>query len=295
MTYLFLSIALTSYLILCFRFFERWHISNLQAIVVNYVVCVLTGWMVTGEMPFDRSLWQRSWWPIAVILGFNFFFIFNMMGHVARRYSVALTSIASKLSLVIPVAAAIVLFDEPFHIAKIVSLVLALAAVIITSVQPGQQAVRWLPFLSLALLIFLGSGLNDTLVNVAVQRQVHDHEHHAFNGSVFFFAAVSGLLLLVARLLFLRQWPDHRAVLAGVALGIPNYFSLFFLIKALDWPVLHSSSVLILNNVGIVLLTTACGLWLFHEKLTMRVGLGLALGLAAMFLLLGYEWNYTAN
>lgn len=67
-------------------------------------------------------------------------------------------------------------------------------------------------------------------------------------------------------------------------LGIPNYFSVYFLLKALKSNVLESSGIFTVNNVGIVMLSTVAGIVLFHEKLLRKNWIGIGLAIASIAL-----------
>ncbi|MCS6918111.1 MAG: EamA family transporter [Chitinophagales bacterium] len=283
---LLLSIVLATYLVLCFRFFDRFRISNLHAIVLNYWTCVLTGILAAPGLSPPVYWLQQEWFPLAVALGLLFFVVFNLMGFLARHISATLTSLASKLSLVIPVLAAIILLREPMTWQKAVSLIMALASVVLFSLGgKASSGASPMQALLLALVIFLGSGLNDTLVNLSVQRYLTADAYHDFTVAVFSSASLWGGLVLLGESLWKRRLPSARALAAGILLGIPNYFSLFFLTRALSWQALSSSTIIIINNTGIVALTATAAAVLFGERFDRNKLTGLVVSLLAMGLL----------
>jgi drug/metabolite transporter (DMT)-like permease len=75
-----------------------------------------------------------------------------------------------------------------------------------------------------------------------------------------------------------------KNIVAGVILGIPNYFSLYYLIKMLDSEVFESSTIFTIHNVAIVMVSTLVGILLFKERISMRNAIGIALALIAIFL-----------
>ena len=52
MIWLLLSILLNTYIGIVFKVFHRFGISNLQGIVANYFICVITGSIFLGHSPF---------------------------------------------------------------------------------------------------------------------------------------------------------------------------------------------------------------------------------------------------
>ena len=77
---------------------------------------------------------------------------------------------------------------------------------------------------------------------------------------------------------------ESKNLLGGVALGIPNYFSIYFLVQALRANGLESSTIFTLNNVAIVMLSTLLGIILFKEKLLAKNWLGIGLAVISLIL-----------
>src|SRR6476620_5335174 len=98
MIFLLLSIVCSTYLVLSFKYFERFGIKNLHAIVFNYLTCVTTGIIMSHQIPDVAVIANKPWFPFAIFLGFSFFCIFNLMGYVANNIGVTVASVASKLS-----------------------------------------------------------------------------------------------------------------------------------------------------------------------------------------------------
>src|SRR6185295_10460368 len=248
-----LSIICSTYLVLCFKYFERFGIKNLPAIAFNYITCVITGLLVSRNMPDVAVVIHKLWFPYAAFLGCCFFCIFNLMGYVASNIGVTVTSVASKLSMVIPVTVAVFLYHDSFTLFKLIAVLLALVAVYLTSItEESHEKHLELRGLILAFLIFLGSGMNDSLVNYATVKLMSASEFNMFNIVIFFFASLCGIFTLFVQGIFRRQTIPLKAVVGGVALGVPNYFSLLFLIQALRIPGWNSSVIFPVNNMGVV-------------------------------------------
>lgn len=73
-------------------------------------------------------------------------------------------------------------------------------------------------------------------------------------------------------------------MLGGIALGIPNYFSIFFLLRALQNDRWNSASIFTINNVAIVMFSTVLGIMLFNEKLSLTNWLGIMLAIISILL-----------
>lgn len=298
---LFFSIICATYLVVCFKYFQQFGIKNLPAIVFNYITCVCTGLMMTNTVP-DSSIIYEPWFPVAATLGCCFFCIFNVMGFVARNIGLTMTSVSSKLSMVIPVSVAILFYDQQFTVIKAVAIGLAIVAVILTSerstdsaeAEAGKPAIAHpATFMHsktfgvlMALIIFLGSGLNDSLVNFASEKLMDPGDFNNFNIVIFSFASLSGITVLLFRFFSHRELPAPKAILGGILLGIPNYFSLLFLIEALNFPGWASSVIFPVNNMGIVILTAVAAVILFREKLSILNWAGMGIAIVSIALLI---------
>jgi len=286
MTALLLSIVCATYLVLVFKVFKRFSIDNLQAIVVNYITCIATGILISRQTP-SLHIIHEDWFPYAIFLGLSFITIFNLMGYVASTTGVTLTSVAGKLSMVIPVTAAIFLYDERVTVVKIAGLVLAVAALYFSSITREKNKKEFAAKgMLLAFLIFIGSGINDSIVNYASKKFLDAEEFDLFNVTIFTCAATAGLLVMFYRFIFAGKIIQMKAVAGGILLGVPNYFSLYFLLQAISIPGWESSVVFPINNMGVVILTAIAGWLLFKEHLSKINLIGLAAGLIAIGLMI---------
>ncbi len=283
------SIILSSYLTLAFKVCERYHINLFQAILFNYFTCVVTGSLVNGASPFTAANLQSNWAPWAFLMGSMFIILLNIIGFTAQKLGVAPVSVANKLSLVIPFLFSIYLYHEPVTALKITGIVVALAAVVLvcyparkTGLQPTPQSKL---LLLLPVVLFLGSGLLDTLIKYTEQRFLNSTNSNAFLIFGFATAGCIGLVILLLQLLTRRLQFQPKAVLAGIIIGIPNYFSIWCLVRVLKDNAANSSAIIPINNMGIVLFSSVTAWLLFKEKLSAVNWLGIALALGAIALI----------
>jgi drug/metabolite transporter (DMT)-like permease len=286
MIYLISSIVSASYLILAFKFFERYKIDLFQTIVINYIVCVFTGALFEQIVP-DYGNWIHSkWFWNAAILGCSFIFFFNVMGFITTHQGITVTSIANKLSLVITVAFSFYLYDEKITTLKIIGICLSLAAVVLSSIKDhGHDTQFNIKLLFWPLLLFLGSGMNDSLVKYAQVKLLQESEFNNYNIVIFSFAAAIGALILLYRIFIQHKAFDIKAIPAGIILGIPNYFSIYFLLKTLKLPGWESSVIFPINNIGVVAFSAIMAFVLFKERMSRLNLIGLVLALAAILIM----------
>jgi len=70
----------------------------------------------------------------------------------------------------------------------------------------------------------------------------------------------------------------------GLLLGVPNYFSMYFLVKTLN-AFQQASLVFPINNIGIVLMSSLMAFVFFKEKFNKQKMIGLALASLAIVLM----------
>jgi drug/metabolite transporter (DMT)-like permease len=281
------SIILTSYLTLSFKVTERFRINTLQTIVFNYVTCVITGSLFNAHFSVNVQNMQQPWFAWALLMGAIFISTFNIVGFTTQQLGVSVASVANKLSLVIPFIFSVYLYHEPFTLLKLLGILIALTAVYLTlkrdSDQHGKKLNKWL--LIFPLLLFAGSGLLDTLIKYTEQRFLNGSNNNDFLVTVFASAATIGLLLLFILFIAGKQKFQLKAVLAGVAIGIPNYFSIWCLVTVLKQYGGNSSAIIPINNMGIVLFSALAAWLLFKEKLSAVNWLGIVLSVCAIALI----------
>jgi drug/metabolite transporter (DMT)-like permease len=280
MIYILLSIICSTLIVIVLKSFNKFRVPTFQGIVVNYVVCTIVGCLTTNMNTIPWSnLTQQKWLPYAIILGSLFIGLFNLMGWTAQKMGMTTMSVANKLSLVIPVGIAFYVLHEPAPILKIIGIVLALLAVYLATVKydigttsfPKQYYI--FPF-----ILFVGSGINDTLVNYTQHNYLQESMYAPFVIFIFATAATIGLIILFFALAFKKITFNSKSLIGGIILGIPNYFSMYFLVKALALPGYNSSFIFPINNVAILISTSIIGILLFKEKLQKQnyIGIGLA-------------------
>lgn len=285
MFYLIAVILLNVLISALFKLFPRYKIDTLQAIVANYCVCVVTGSLFIGKVPFTAASLHAPWLPWALVMGASFISIFNLIAYSTRVDGITTTTIANKLSLVIPVLFSVWFYNEQAGIAKIAGILLAFPAVYLTTRttgSPGEKAQNLL----WPVLLFIGSGLLDTLVNYVQNTHLAGADVQAvFTIYCFAVAGTLGVVLVSVLLLTGRAQFRWQNLIAGICVGIPNYFSIYYLIRLLNSKFLQSSASIPVLNIGILVASSLTAILVFRERAgTMRI-IGLLLAVGAILLI----------
>ncbi len=284
MIYLALSILISSLLFVIFKLFDRFQVNTSHAIVVNYFVAHICGMLAYSGNLKHIEIPSQGWFGGAVFLGLLFILVFNIMALTSQRNGLSVASVAGKMSVVVPVAFAVVVYKERLGSIKIMGIVLALIAVYLTSMKNKrgvsiQRKTLWLPF-----LLFFGSGVIDTAIKYFETRYVAEGDVPIFSATIFAFAACMGMLFILKEVIRKRFHFEWKSMLGGIVLGVPNYFSIYYLLKALQAEGLESSTLFTINNVAIVMLTTLFGLFFFEERLLKKNWLGIGIAVVAIIL-----------
>jgi drug/metabolite transporter (DMT)-like permease len=285
MIYLIGSIVLSSYLTLAFKACEKYDINVFQAIVFNYIICVITGSFVNGSFPVTAAATSSSWFQWACGMGVLFVTLFNIIGITAQKNGVAVASVANKLSLIIPVVLSIFLYNESLSFLKWMGIAVALAAVVLTCYAPKINAKQSSSNYLLPILLFLGSGVLDSVINHVQKNYVTKENSNAYLITGFLSAATIGSLFLIIQFIRGKQKFATQNLLAGILIGIPNYFSIWCLLKFLKQRPLQSIESIPVNNMGIVLFSAIAAWLLFKEKLSAINWMGILLSLVAIALI----------
>ena len=282
---LLLSILCSSFIFVVFKLYAVHKVQTLYAIIINYFTACLVGFfMYAGDISIGE-IPSRSWFPGTVALGILFIVIFNLMARTSQIMGVSVASVATKMSLVVPVVLGVILYKEALGWIKILGIALALGAVFLTSMKGKTPRTLTGGSLWLPILVFLGSGIIDSSIKYLQEYHVDEAEFPILSATIFATAATSGIIFVLFQQGAAILKVNIRNILGGIALGVPNFFSIFFLLRALENDFLNSASIFTLNNVAIVMLTTLLGIVLFKEKISPKNWGGVVLAVTSIILI----------
>jgi drug/metabolite transporter (DMT)-like permease len=266
-----------------FKLFDKRQVNTLQAIIVNYFTAFACGFVLYEGTISVSEITTSKWFTGAVLLGLLFITIFNLMALTAQRNGVSVASVAAKMSVIIPVIFGIYVYNESTGFFKLLGIFLALFAVYLTAYK--TNIVRGLRHnLSFPFMVFLGSGIIDTSIKYIEINYVPPKGIPIFSGTIFLIAGVLGLVFLMIKNLNKKVTFDPKSLIGGLLLGIVNYCSIYFLLKALQLDNLESSTIFTVNNVAIVMVSTLVGLWVFKEHISRKNWIGISMAIISIYL-----------
>ncbi len=272
----------------CFRMYGVLKLNTLQAIIFNYITCVITGLIFIGdtEVVMSALSFEDSWIFIALALGGVFIGTFYLMAITTQKFSITVSSISAKMSLVIPVLFSLLILgiqSKDYTFLNYLGMALAIIAILLSSYKEKKiktEAISGFE-LALPLLVFVLGGIIDSTINYTNHYFLTVKEEAIFPIIVFGSASIIGFIILAIK----RERIKSKNVLGGVALGIVNYFSIYFLITALSAFQNDGAIVYPLINVGIILFGAIVSVAFFSEKLSKLNLAGLILAMLSIALI----------
>jgi drug/metabolite transporter (DMT)-like permease len=280
-------ITVTTCIGIGFKLFSRFKINTFNAIVINYTVCLVLGTLIdpASGWPFSSPIIQSPWFSFDIILGLMFIVGFNLTAKSIQQAGITMTTLIQRMSLILTVSFTVILFKEHFGWLELCGLVLALLAIIAINQKTSSLSFQMsgpFPFILLAVLVI--SAAIEILLYYVEKTGLVGSDQMAFTTHGFGCAAIFGWVSLIWLWLKKKLKFSRRDVIAGILLGIPNFFSIFLLLKMLNngW---NGSLMYPLVNVSVLLLSTLVAVIAFREKLNRLNWIGIGLASAAILVI----------
>ena len=280
MLYILLSICCSVIVSILLKLAKRYQIDVFQAITWNYSMAIVLTWFFLK--PHLQNLPAQPCY-IYSLLGLLLPSNFVVIAVSIRLTGIVRTEIAQRLSLVIPIVAAFLLFGEPLTPLKIIGILLGFAAIICSipwkkERSPAKKAAAnsWVYLLT----VFIGIGIIDMLL-----KQMATFKGVSYSTSLFMVTVIAFVLSLIG--LFYRfatkkskfSWPH---IGFGWILGIANFGNILFYLKAHQALANKPSTVFSAIDIGIIVGGALVGLLVFKEKLSTLNKVGIALAIIAI-------------
>lgn len=280
-----LSVLCATLLFVFFKVFSILKLNTPQALILNYLVAALFGLFFLPEPLAFFGIYDRSWFWMSCVLGFMFISLFYLMALISQKIGVSAASVSTKMSVVIPVVAAVILYGDSMTFTKATGIGLALVGIWLATMKEKTDVPKS-GLLILPFILFIGAGLLDTFLKISENLLVPKEDELLFIPSIFAMAFVSGLLL---QPLLPKSKEVEAAIyktwMGGILLGVVNYGSIFFIWQALAQEGVESSMVFPVANMGVVAASTLAGWLIFKERLSVKNWSGIAISILAIALI----------
>ena len=232
---------------------------------------------------------QTPWILPLSLIGVCFYPLFRLTAKCSQELGISVASIASKLSMAIPVLV-LALADgiHDIHWGQWLGLSLAFPAVYLSArsgespdaVSRDVRGLWWMP-----LVMFLGSGCIDlTFGWFSTDPSLNAPGMQMAFASVPF--TLGGIVGLMHQVKLGHGWPKRRDVIGGLLLGVTNFGSLYFLLLAFDVQIMERAMVISLLNLSVIILATVAGIVMLGDRPNKKARWGVALATAAIGLMM---------
>ena len=213
---------------------------------------------------------------IGVFTGVFFFLAFIYYQKSVRNDGVGLAGVFSKLGILLPMIFSILLWQEYPTEIQWFGIILAILSIILVNFPFGQDWKKALR-ISLILLFFYG-GIAEFSNKIFQKYAVLD-----IKPLFLFFVFVTAFLISIFFTIKGRKGFTSREIMTGIMVGIPNLFSSFFLINALDQ--LKTAVVFPIFSAGSIVVINLGGLFIFKEKLNKKEVTSIVMTIVALILI----------
>ena len=276
MLYLILAIASSALVSIFIRLSENYVKNNISMLCMNYMMCLMLAVGYTGmDKVFETGEGFGTAIGLGVVNGILFLASFVLLQINVRRNGVVLSATFMKLGVLVPTLLSVIAFREKPEVQQVIGFLIALMAIVLINFEKGQGEAGFKIGL---LLLLLGGGSGDAMA------KIYDEVGAAqFEEQFLCFTFASALVLCVILAIKKQQKLTKTDILFGLLVGIPNYFSARFLLKAVGevpavvaYPTYSVATIVVISLVGML-----C----FKEKITKRQQAAIGIILVALILL----------
>lgn len=252
-----------------------------QAIAFNYIVALSLSYFLLKPdfkgLGFSEFVAQSDHAPVFFALGILLPTVFIVMSKAVEYAGIVRSDAAQRLSLFLPIVAAFVIFGEQLSSARLMGIILAFVALFCLLNKPTDTESNLKGVVSL-ILVWFGYGIIDILFKQVAK------SGGAFPATLFI-SFVLAACVMFGYLLLKREVWTVPSFIGGIILGGLNFMNILFYIKAhqsfSDNPTLVFAGM----NIGVICLGTITGALVFKEKISKINGVGIAIGISAIFCL----------
>lgn len=280
--FIFLAVLCSLLLAHLLKTIEHARLSRIRVLTVNYFIACSTAVLHSyiASPPLQLSNISPEILGIAFWLGVMFIVTFFIFSKSIDVNGVGVSVTAMRISLVLPVTAGIMMFNETAEYQKIAGITLILLSLVVLIPLKKAGRFRINSDSLLLLMIFIITGTNDVLLKVFEQNFTVIISETWFAAILFFVSFLSGAVYIAAT----KQYKlSPKEITYGIGIGVINLYSTIFLLYALRH--LEASVVFPAINISVVVGGTIVGIYAWKDKLNYKQWLGLLLACIGLILI----------
>lgn len=275
MLFLILSVICSVTVGVIFKIARKYQVSATQIVAYNYVFALALCYLVFS--PDLTVLDASSPWGIFISLGILLPVVFLFLATSIKHMGIVKTDVAQRLSLIISILGAWLFFGEQFSGLKLTALLFGFPAIILILDKPTENKEnKWI----YPTLVLLGFGVIDLLF-----KQIALTSTLPFTTSLFVLFSIALVIMILFNayeILFKKTKIDFKSVIFGGLVGVFNFGNILFYLKAHQAFAENPSTVFAGMNMGVIMIGSLVGIFIFKEKVTKLNITGLLLALIAV-------------
>ncbi|WP_201587545.1 EamA/RhaT family transporter [Psychrobacter jeotgali] len=282
MLYLTLAVLCSVAVSVLLKVLRQKNIDIRQTIVAGYPVAFLLTWILL-QPDISGISTLGNVWVIIIALGLLLPAVFVVLGRAIAAVGMVATDAAQRLSLIIPIIAAFLLFGEVLTATRTFGLLLGFLALGALVYRPQSNITNHSSKKTLQTPLWLfgvwvGYGIIDILFKQVAKQGA------TFPLTLFVSFGLAGLLLFIYLLITGVRW-QSKALVAGLLLGALNMGNIYAYVRAHQ--VLSESPSIVFTgmNVGVITVATLIGVGVFKESLNRINLLGIILAISCVAVL----------
>jgi len=275
MLYLILSIICSVTVGVIFKITRSYNCNPVQIITFNYVFALLLCYF--SFSPNLDEVTTNAPWNIYLSIGILLPVVFLFLAASIKHMGIVKTDAAQRLSLFIPILAALFIFKEEFNSYKVIGLVIGFLALLLILRKPSEnEQNKWF----YPAIVLLGFGVIDVLFKQIALYSTLPYTTSLF--IVFDIALAVSLLIVIYDTVLKKVKLELKNILFGGLVGLFNFGNILFYLKAHQEFAENPSTVFAGMNMGVIILGSIVGLLFFREKLSKINFIGIFLALIAI-------------
>ena len=275
MVYLILAILSSALVSICMRLSGDRVKNNISLLAVNYSICSLVAAADAGWSILPAAEGVGSTLIMGIIHGSFYLGSFWLLQQNVRKNGVVLSATFMKLGLLVPMTVSLLVFREQPGLLQVIGFVIALCAIVMINGAEAEASVQSRAGL---LLLLLAGGGGDAMAKI-----FEETGQQSLEPQFLLYTFVTALMLCLVLCVKSGQTLGKYELLFGVLIGVPNFLSARFLLKALA--ALPAVIVYPACSVGTILAVTMAGVAFFGERLGRRQWGALGLTLVSLIFL----------
>ena len=301
MFYLLLAIICSSTIAFIFKYSQSYKTNQYLVTSANYLTALtISFFMIVSKnlvsglekeqsflQEFKRLLSTDSYmftqygslvWGILVggISGVFFFLSFTYYQKSVKENGIGLSGTFSKLGILIPMIFSIIIWKEFPTAIQWIGIILSIGSIIIVNLS--FDAMKKVDINLSIILLFIFGGMAEFSNKIYQKYALNDYKD-IFLFSVFLVAFLISAFYAAKEKIKLNK----KDILTGIAVGVPNLFSSYFLILSLE--TVKTSIAFPLFSAGSIVLINLGGFLLFKEKISSKNKIAIGLTVTALVLM----------